>query len=222
MTLNKVKGNMYSFCSHTWNAIKGKCIHDCCYCYMKRFPQKDLWFDYSELKTNLGENNFIFVGSSTDMFAENVPKEWIIKVLEHCNKYPNNTYLFQSKNPARFNYFLWWMPKKLVLGTTMETNDVLNYPKYSKAPLPSWRSFKDIPEEIDRMITIEPIMDFYPATFYLWIKDMKPKWINIGADSNPTRDFPEPSKEKVLELIDTLKEFTEVKIKDNLQRLTNG
>ena len=63
MPLNHVKkgSNMYQFCNATWNVVKGKCEHDCCYCYMKRFPQKDLWFDEKELKTNLGEGNFIFV-----------------------------------------------------------------------------------------------------------------------------------------------------------------
>lgn len=30
-----------------------------------------------ELKVNLGEGNFIFVGSSTDEWAANVPSEWI-------------------------------------------------------------------------------------------------------------------------------------------------
>jgi len=27
MTLNKQKGNMYGFVTHTWNVIKGKCPH---------------------------------------------------------------------------------------------------------------------------------------------------------------------------------------------------
>ena len=65
--LNESKGNMYSFVNKTWNVIKGKCPHDCKYCYMKRFPQKDVRLDKKELKTDLGENNFIFVGSSCDM-----------------------------------------------------------------------------------------------------------------------------------------------------------
>ena len=94
MALNKQAGDMYGFVTHTWNAIKGKCMHDCCYCYMKRFPQKELWFDEKELKTDLGTGNFIFVGSSTDMFADNVPDEWIRKVLDYCRTF-NNTYLFQ-------------------------------------------------------------------------------------------------------------------------------
>jgi len=68
MALNKSKGNMYDFVTHTWNTIKGECPHDCGYCYMKaiakRFnkPQQPPRFDESELKTNLDEGNFIFGG----------------------------------------------------------------------------------------------------------------------------------------------------------------
>ena len=52
MAMNKVKqgSNMYPWVTHTWNVIKGKCPHDCSYCYMKRFPQPELHFDEKELK----------------------------------------------------------------------------------------------------------------------------------------------------------------------------
>ena len=40
---------MYPWVTHTWNVIKGKCPHDCSYCYMKRFPQGELRFDEKEL-----------------------------------------------------------------------------------------------------------------------------------------------------------------------------
>jgi len=32
-----------------------------------------------ELKTDLGNGNFIFVGSSCDLFANDIPKKWILK-----------------------------------------------------------------------------------------------------------------------------------------------
>ena len=76
--LNKSKGNMYEFVTHTWNAIKGECYHQCSYCYMKRWGRlKPVRLDEKELKTDLGNDNFIFVGSSCDMFAQNIPDEWI-------------------------------------------------------------------------------------------------------------------------------------------------
>ncbi len=68
----KNKGNMYDFVTHRWNPIKGKCPHECAYCYMKRFPLGPLHLDEKELRTDLGSGNFIFVGSGTDMWAEEV------------------------------------------------------------------------------------------------------------------------------------------------------
>ena len=87
MGLRKQKGNMYGFVSHTWNAVKGECSHFCSYCYMHGLWRSKVRLDEYEFNIDLGINNFIFVGSSTDMFADNVPKEWIIKVLDYCKKY---------------------------------------------------------------------------------------------------------------------------------------
>ena len=217
MGLNKQKGNMYGFVNYTWNVIKGICPHQCSYCYMKGLVKSELHLDEKELKTDLGEGNFIFIGSSTDMFADKIPKEWILKVLEHCKKYPKNKYLFQSKNPKRFEEFLDLFPKNTILGTTIETNRKgFNY----NAPEVSERQYHIQQDKFPIMITIEPIMDFDLEIFLAWLKDIKPKWINIGADSK-RHNLPEPSWEKVERLIFELKKFTEVKVKDNLWRLKN-
>lgn len=74
--LNPRQGNMYEFVSHTWNVIKGRCCHNCTYCYMKKWKQSSLHFDSKELLTDLGSNNFIFVGFGTDMFANNINPIW--------------------------------------------------------------------------------------------------------------------------------------------------
>lgn len=68
--------NMYGWIDFTWNPIRGKCPHECVYCYMKRFPQKELSLDEKSFNDDLGENNTIFVGSSTDMFAETTIRIW--------------------------------------------------------------------------------------------------------------------------------------------------
>ena len=103
MGLNESTGNMYDFVTHTWNTVKGKCPHDCSYCYMKRWKnQKKIRFDSKELETDLGKGNFIFVGSSCDLFAHDILYEWIIKTMEHLKRF-DNKYLFQSKNPEYFD-----------------------------------------------------------------------------------------------------------------------
>lgn len=69
---------MYPFVTHTWNAIKGICFHDCPYCYMKKFDGLlPVRIDPKELKVNLGNGNFIFVGSGTDAWAFDIPSDWI-------------------------------------------------------------------------------------------------------------------------------------------------
>lgn len=163
MPLNRSSGNMYQFITHTWNAIKGKCPHDCSYCFMKRFgEQKPLRLDCKEFKTDLGKNNFIFVGSSCDMWADDVPADWILDTLAHCRHYDyDNTYLFQSKNPHRMGGFRNLIPAFSVLGTTIETNR--DYPKemgFSPRPKQRAVAIGRLGAYFRTMVTIEPIMDF--------------------------------------------------------------
>jgi len=68
------------------------------------------------------------------------------------------------------------------------------------------------------MISIEPIMDFRILPFVRMIKQIKPKFVSIGADSQG-HNLPEPSPEKVKRLIEELRKFTKVKIKPNLNRI---
>jgi len=221
MALNKQKGNMYGFVTHTWNAIKGRCSHACEYCYMKPFWKSDVHLDEKELKTDLGEGNYIFVGSSTDMFAEDVKSGWIVKVLEYCQKYPKNKYLFQTKNPERFQEF--WgdfqMIDNFVFGITIETNREV---PQSRAPSPYKRLqvIKEISENDFTMITIEPIMEFDLDNLVGLILKAEPSFVNIGADSKG-HNLLEPSAEKIGLLIKELRKFTKVNLKDNLKRLYN-
>jgi protein gp37 len=218
--LNKQKGNMYDFVTHTWNAIKGECSHICSYCYMKRLSNiGSLRIVDKELTTNFGSNKTIFVGSSTDMFASNVPSDWIIRVLKHCNQYNDNTYLFQTKNPKRFKEFEEFYPKDSIFATTLETNreDYLyNCPSRSErieAMKESWIKRK--------MISIEPIMDFDLDIFKSIILDLNPEFIVIGADSTRSKDyyFTEPSSYKVKTLINDINLSLKIVKKNNLHRL---
>lgn len=103
---------MYEFITHTWNPIKGRCLHNCLYCYMKRITPNagQIRLAIEVFKDNLGKGNYIFVGSSTDLFADNVPSKWIELALQYChnNNDPekSNTFLLQSKNPKRFLEFI--------------------------------------------------------------------------------------------------------------------
>lgn len=209
---------MYPWVTHTWNPIKGKCPHDCSYCYCKRYyneshPQPELHLDPRELKVDLGEGNFIFVGSSCDMWAKAVPMKWIELVLEKCQAHHNH-YLFQSKNPDRFCPYGMLFPLQTIFGTTIESN----YLSSGLAPTPYHRyeAMREMPGH--KMVSIEPIMNFDLGVMVNWIRGIAPDFVSIGADSKG-HHLPEPSADKVNKLIEDLSQFTEVKTKANLRRL---
>lgn len=215
MGLNISKGDMYDWVTHTWNPIKGRCYHDCSYCYMKRWGQLNpVHLDEKDLNTDLGKGNFIFVGSSCDMWAKDIPDEWINKVLEKCTD--ENKYLFQTKNPARLLDFP--LCEFSVVCTTIETNRW--YPEIMRnSPRPSERVDWIMEISNDKYITIEPIMDFDLHDLIGMMILIDPKQINIGADSG-RNNLPEPSKEKLMELIAALRDSgMNVKEKSNLKRL---
>jgi hypothetical protein len=190
----------------------------------KRFckPQAPTIFDHSELKTNLGQGNFIFVGSSNDLFAANIPPEWVFKTLEHCEKF-DNKYFFQSKNPKGFHRLLAHpVAAKSVICTTLESDlfylDVMgNAPDIIDRCL-AVVEFAEFSGSMERYVTIEPIMDFTLERFVRFVRMCAPKQVNIGADSGHNH-LPEPPKEKIIELIAALEEFTTVKKKSNLNRI---
>ena len=217
--LNKSKGNMYPWVTHTWNVIKGKCPHDCSYCYMKKYAQPELHFDPPELKTDLGSGKFIFVGSSCDMWADAIPVEWIELVLEHCRIFPHNSYLFQSKNPQRLIDWACDYPPKTTIGATIETNRTYSHETY-KAPYRRDRYIAMTKYDGCKIISIEPVIDFDTDVLVSWMKEIKPQFISIGANTNYKVKLPEPPASKIKALIEELQSITQVKIKDNLKRIT--
>lgn len=69
------------------------------------------------------------------------------------------------------------------------------------------------------MVTIEPVMDFNISILTELVRQCHSEWVNIGANTNTKVKLPEPEPTKIRELTEALREFTEVKIKKNLDRL---
>lgn len=194
----------------------GFIVHNC---FMKRWgEQKPVRLDYRELDTDLGENNFIFVGSSCDMFDARIPREWIEFTLEKCRQH-NNKYFFQSKDTYSMSFFEKLMPINSSVCTTIETNrfygDVMG-----NAPIPERRALylSEGFKGFDKYVTIEPIMDFDLEPMVELIKSCSPLQVNLGSDSCNNK-LPEPSKNKILDLIGELEKFTKIHNKKNLGRL---
>jgi len=225
MPLNKSTGNMFKFVTHTWNIIKGACPFDCTYCYMKRWGEGRLKaprLDKAEMKTDLGRGNFIFIGSSIDMFAPQIPEEWITHyALTKAIGYENK-YLLQTKNPRRYLNIVddWLTPKKFILSATIETNYYMpDIMQNAPPPLDRAVTLAMLPKEYKRMVTIEPIMKFDLDTLLGMILTIKPVQINIGADSCNNK-LPEPSRDELLQLIGCLEKLdVTVELKSNLNRI---
>lgn len=222
-------GNMYDFVTHTANPIKGLCPHECSYCYMKDIFKRyghdtTLRLDPNELKINYGSGKFIFLGTSTDMFAQPVESAWIKQVLDHCAKY-DCKYLLQTKNPARFleflNHPLMQDKNKVVLATTIETNRDVS----TISLAPSIDERVKVMAQLSKqgygvMLTMEPIMDFDHDAVINIMKRIMPFHVNIGANTSKSVRLPEPDKAKLQALIAELKTFVPVvKLKTNLDRL---
>lgn len=232
MPLKKSDGNMYPWVTHTHSHLGGECPHGCSYCYVqamaKRFPNMRARYSgpvrivEKELSVNYGEGKTIFIEHMNDLFATGIPAETSARIWEHIEEYPNNSFVFQSKD--LIHPFLGDRIRDCdMVGTTIETNR-WNNEFMGRAPEPLDR--KKIMQEwelvrpnVKRFVTIEPILDFDVAELAFMIFEIQPDFVNIGADSKGT-GLPEPSGEKVRDLIEKLTmSGIEIKQKRNLERL---
>lgn len=239
MPLRKQKGNMYPWVTHMHSHLAGECPHKCAYCYVQTNPhgvsprwkgpirliRSELNDDYSrkwwdEKDKKWKTEKTIFIEHMSDLFAydflEGIDPRWVYWILDHCKKYPQNTYVLQTKNTERAYFARKGFPPKFMIGTTLETNRAY---KIGNAPSPLKRyiwMLKFI--EVKTFVTVEPIMDFDLEVLVGWLQKIKPDFVNIGADSKGC-NLPEPSPEKVKALISEVQKFTEIRNKRNLNRI---
>ncbi len=228
MPLKEARGNMYGFVTHTKGYLKGPCLHGCTYCCIRKMVERYgktqglLWFDMKELKENLGRGKIIFICYNNDLFAEEIPADWIALVLDHCRKYPENTYLFQSKNPARMLALGLGQWKNAILATTVETDreDYVTRWKITQAPAPLERLSVLMKAQTmgKKLVTIEPVMDF-TTSFVDRLIAHHPDMVAIGADSKRC-NLVEPEPWEIKSLAEDLRMVgIKVFIKGNLKRL---
>lgn len=228
MGLVKSHGNMYDWVTHMHTHLAGECPHKCTYCYVQKMCRTNKYkgeprLIEPELDVNYGKGKTIFIEHMSDLFSYGIKDYYRMRILQHCCDYPENTYVFQTKNPSKaFAHILGKdMPEFTFMGTTIETDKYYS-DSYSQAPPPEERiepmiMFKK--RRIKTFVTIEPIMDFNICVLPELIKAIQPEFVNIGADSKKFK-LPEPPKEKILELIKILQENNiTIKKKSNLERL---
>ncbi|MGC8937154.1 MAG: DUF5131 family protein, partial [Candidatus Methanomethylicaceae archaeon] len=155
-----------------------------------------------ELKKKFN-GGIVFVSDMGDMFAETVPDDWIVRVLDHVRKFPSTEFLFLTKNPRRYHEFLDLFPENSMLGATVETDDDSLAKAVSKAPPPSDRLEAMYLLKWDKkFISVEPIMEFTDY-FPIKIAETKPSMVFVGYD-NYGNGLPEPSLQWTMWLMDEL------------------
>lgn len=217
-----------------WNPIGG-CEHSCSYCSIKRIGKrvgKDMStpvFRNGEngtknyLNDNLGSGRKIFVCSSGDMWGDWVESSDIVRVIDHCQEYPDNEYLFLTKNPWRYyRCSLVLNSANFILGATIES-DILKISRMvGDAPgnmirLGDMKDVKAACPSAKTLISIEPVMKF-SAKFAGRLRAVAPDIVYVGVDSG-NNALPEPTTDELRGLIDELKTFTDVRLKTGIERL---
>lgn len=204
--------NMYKLSVSQWSPFAG-CEHDCVYCktsfqrQLKRWAKRNCsgCYDFSphthpeRLSQSLPRTKFmqfIFTCSSGDVVF--CPTDYLEKITARIKSDPGKTFLIQSKDPQTFKRVVF--PKNTILGITLETNRDELCQRTSKAPEPSQR-YKDFieVEHDQKMITIEPVLDFDLETLAGMVQDINPCMVWLGYDSGSNK-LPEPEIEKVRSL----------------------
>jgi len=140
-------------------------------------------YRFDELaKLKAGRN--IFVGSMADVFGAWVPDEWIEKVFEACDRYPQHNYLFLTKNPSRYT--------DLHKRGLLRENSNFWYGSTITAPTQEFFYY----EKVNTFLSIEPLLEpFDPepaATALAYIN-----WIIVGAESGNRKDKVKPDRQWV-------------------------
>jgi len=224
--MNKTNGNMYEWVDKMWCPLQGQCPHQCSYCCVEHTPAGRMGV-YSgpprlskrQMGLNLGSGKTVFVCHLGDLFADGISSFFIAEVIRRTQEFPDNTYVWQTKNPQRYHDFR--IRRNCALGTTIESD--IWFPKImglAPHPLERMNAMLDAKQRSYRtFVTVEPILEF-TEQLALDLVALHPDWVNVGADSK-RHNLPEPSGDKVRGLVVTLREAgIEVREKPNLARIT--
>ena len=210
---------MFDNITETWNPVVG-CLHGCTYCWARRLAVTKLknierykdGFRPTLVEKELNRRfykQYVFVSDMGDLFGDWVPAKWIIEVIDAIKKSPTSNFLFLTKNPKRYLEFLDLYPENVVLGATIETNREYTVTK-APSTVERHKYMKDLSYK-NKIVSIEPIMDFDLEIFTQWLREIEPVLVHVGYD-NYNCKLPEPQLSKTEELIADLEPFTRVKI----------
>ena len=225
----------------TWNPCTG-CEHGCDYCYARRIANRfngtKAWlngfapvFHPERLSEPIKHKkpSRILVGSMGDLFGGWVPDQWIVDVMSVVETCPQHTFLFLTKNPARYSQFAapcadwpdgYTWPDNAWLGTSIENQEAANkrVPRLMEAcALIRWLSIEPILGDIDlteAMYGKEPYgMNCFGFTDGVG-EEAFIQWVAVGAQTGPGAKPPKP--ESVNGIIEQCKMGVPLFLKNNL------
>ena len=84
---------MFPFVTVTWNPIGGECSHKCVGCWARAFAKRHGWSKYQgepridekQINRRFKKGDFVFVQDMSDLFAEDVPREVILRAVSYTH-----------------------------------------------------------------------------------------------------------------------------------------
>lgn len=215
------KSKMLDVVNLTWSAYVGCGPHNCIYCWARPLCIRF----YGNFKPRLIEerlnsrfkNQIVATSFMGDLFNEDVPDQWILRVFEAIRKSPTSQFVLMTKNPSRYIRLIEHIPENVLLGTTIETNRPIL--RYSQAP-PTEKRFESMmilksldPKLSEKFILIiEPIMINTIDILISWVQQLKPFITYVGYD-NHNYKLPEPTIEETIDLMAGMSPYTNVRPK---------
>jgi len=168
------------WCDYTFNPVTG-CLHGCPYCYARKManrlkgrygypadePFKPTFHELKLFDTFPKHPSKIFVCSMGDLFGEWVPREWIVRVLDVVRINRKHTFIFLTKNPARYLDFEF--PKNAWIGYS--TTGQL------------YHKWHDKHQDNVKFVSLEPMAEAISASPEGYTQRIDFQWLIIGSES---------------------------------------
>lgn len=187
----------------TSNPIRGKCKHACSYCYAERYrvrfkqPAQITWHpEELEAIERRKKPATIFMGSMHDIFGRWISDTWIREIVKTAWSCPQHTFIFLTKNPARYASFIF------------PANSWCGYTDDGKTIGHNWIYLRDLP---NRFVSFEPLIGDKISLNMSYIDALI-----IGAMTGP--GVIKPQKEWIMKIIEAAGDKP-IFLKDNLLSL---
>ncbi|MDI6886709.1 MAG: DUF5131 family protein [archaeon] len=203
--------NPIGWTDFTWNPVKGLCPVGCDYCYARRIYKRfhydpTIRLDGNELLApyKLKKPARIFVGSTIELFASWVPKEWLERIIEVAYDCKLHTFIFLTKQPTYIQIGRY--PQNVWIGVTITSQKEI------------WRAealSSDFIQAKIKFASFEPLhssINIDPVAF------LSLDWIIIGAETGNRKDKIIPKGSWIQNIIEQASDCgIPIFMKDNLK-----